>query len=292
MITVLKKRIYSGLTIFVVLLLALFWAPAVSLGVVLATLATLAMMEFYQFLELMQIPAFRITGAVFGVILIAVTWVVTVFNLSREWETAVLAGIVMILLLRQLPQKYNGQPMATIACTLLGLLYVPFLCNYFTKLAFTWEPPGLLGRMGFTGQVLIFYLVSVVKVSDSGAFMIGSQIGRHKLIPRISPKKTWEGFLGGIGAGLAVSLLVFFSLQGQFGQITLRLHDAVILGILLPVLGTGGDLIESLLKRAAGTKDSSTVIPGMGGTLDVLDSLLMAAPALYFYVQWFLVRGP
>jgi phosphatidate cytidylyltransferase len=135
---------------------------------------------------------------------------------------------------------------------------------------------------------LCFYLIAVVKSSDICAFVVGSWIGKHKLFPRLSPKKTWEGFFGGMILGLVVSLLLFLAANGHFGNKMMTLTDAVILGLLLPVFGLGGDLIESMFKRAAGAKDTGAIVPGMGGLLDVLDSLLVAVPFFYFYVLWFL----
>jgi len=291
--TALNKRIVSGLCLGAAFLLVANWAPSLSICALLCAIATVALLEFYQLLDAMTIPSFRIMGVAVSILLIAGTW------LSLTLKTAVLAGeheliilfiIIIAVLIRQFPQKNNDQPLATMACTLFGILYVPFLFNYFTKLAFTWECPSWLAPIGPTGLLFVFYLIAVVKFTDIGAFVIGSRLGRHKLIPRISPSKTWEGFFGGVAAGLLVSLGVYFLVGGHFGVITMRIYDAIILGILLPVMGTVGDLTESMLKRAANSKDTGHLIPGMGGALDVLDSLLFAAPALYIYIK-FLLAG-
>lgn len=291
----LHQRLISGPLILAAVVAAGYWAPSVSICIVLATIATLALLEFYHLLDLGGIPSFRIMGAVFSVALIAATWASYSLNrafLAGEQELVVMFSLVIAILVRQFPQKYNDQPLATMACTLLGFLYVPFLFNYFTKLAFSWEPTGWLGTANPSGRLLVFYLIAVVKFTDVGAFAVGSRWGRHKLIPRISPGKTWEGFFGGILAGLATSLVFRWIVGGQFGAVTLHVHDAIGLGLLLPVMGTFGDLTESMLKRAANAKDSSGIVPGMGGLLDVLDSLLFAAPALFIYVKWFLVTMP
>jgi phosphatidate cytidylyltransferase len=293
--TNLQKRLISGPLILAGLLAAAYWLPSVGGCVLLVMIAGLALMEFYHLLDLAGIPSFRVLGVLFSVLLIAATWASSTFNaigLVGEQELAVMFSLVIAILLRQFPQKYNNQPLATIACTLLGFLYVPFLFNYFTKLAFSWEPVGLLGAVSATGRLLVFYLIAVVKFTDVGAFAVGLVLGRHKLIPRISPAKTWEGFFGGILAGLLVSLVFRWLVDGQFGSVTMHVHDAIGLGILLPVVGTFGDLTESMLKRAANAKDSSALVPGMGGLLDVLDSLLFAVPVLYLYVKIFLAVGP
>ena len=286
--TRLTKRIVSGLSLGAAFLLVVNWVPSLSICALLCAIATIALLEFYQLLDAMTIPSFRIMGVAVSILLIAGTWLTLTLKtavLAGEHELIILFIIIIAVLIRQFPQKYNDQPLATMACTLFGILYVPFLFNYFTKLAFTWECPSWLNPIGSTGRLLVFYLIAVVKFTDIGAFVIGSRLGRHKLISRISPSKTWEGFIGGVAVGLLVSLCVYFLLGGQFGVITMRIYDAIILGILLPVMGTVGDLTESMLKRAANSKDAGHLIPSMGGALDVLDSLLFGAPALYMYIK-------
>jgi phosphatidate cytidylyltransferase len=142
---------------------------------------------------------------------------------------------------------------------------------------------------------VILYLIVVVKASDVGAYLVGSTCGRHKMFPRISPGKTWEGLAGGFVAGILASLALFWlwenpaseSHTAELGRLTLTFGHALFLGAFLAAIGVIGDLVESLLKRSAGLKDSGCIFPGMGGILDVLDSLLFAAPALYFYLRWF-----
>lgn len=286
-----SKRLVSGVFLAGGVAAAAFWAPSVSVAVVLCTVATLAIMEFYHLLDAMAIPSFRIMGAVASVLLIAGTWAsftLETASLAAEHELIVLFAALIAVLIRQFPQKNNEQPLATMACTLFGIMYVPFLFNYLTKLLFAWDTPGPLSPVGPTGRLLVLYLVAVVKCTDIGAYAVGSRLGRHKLFPRVSPRKTWEGFFGGVGAGLLVSVLVQIVSGGRLGRVTLTLADAAVLGLVLPVMGTVGDLAESLVKRAADRKDSSTLVPGMGGALDILDSLLFAAPTLYIYLSRFL----
>lgn len=286
--TGLNKRITSGLCLGAAFLITANWAPSLSICALLCAIATVAVLEFYQLLDAMVIPSFRIMGVVASILLIAGTWLSLTMRTAAQagdYELMILFVAIIAILIRQFPQKNNGQPLATMACTLLGILYVPFLFNYFTKLVFTWECPTWLNPIGTTGLWLVFYLIAVVKLTDIGAFITGRRFGRHKLIPRISPGKTWEGFVGGVATGLLVSLCVFYVAVGHFGLITMQMHDAIILGILLPIMGTVGDLVESMLKRAANNKDSGRLLPGMGGALDLLDSLLFGAPALYIYVK-------
>lgn len=290
----LKWRVTSGLTAGAIVLAAAFYLPAAGVVLLLAVIAAAATLEFYRLLDAAGIPSFRVVGALSAVTLVATTgWSLLAKNVhgmpAFEAEVLVLFLTVIAVLLRQFPQKHNTQPLATVACTLLGILYVPMLFNFFTKLALTWGETNAWRTVSATGVALPIYLIVVVKATDIGAYFTGMRLGRHKLIPRISPGKTWEGFAGGILSGLLTSLIFYFAGHGRLGLAEWSLIDAVTLGIMLPLLGTVGDLTESLLKRAAGAKDSGVVVPGMGGLLDVLDSLLFAAPALYFYVNLVLI---
>jgi phosphatidate cytidylyltransferase len=267
------------------------YLPPLGDWILLLALSCLGQLEFYELLHKSGIPNFWVIGLISGVALISATFFAlgpeagSVANAYR-WENIVLLVSVMAVFIRQFPQKYNTTPIQTIACTLFGILYVPFMLNFITRLAFTWNVVTSRVVVDECGRLLILYLIIVVKCTDIGAYTVGRLFGRHKLCPRISPGKTIEGFFGGIAFALAASLLFCHFTGYQFGcELTLRLRDAIILGVLLAVAGTVGDLFESLMKRAANTKDSSTVIPGMGGVLDVIDSLLFGAPVLYAYMK-------
>ena len=123
------------------------------------------------------------------------------------------------------------------------------------------------------------------KFTDIGAYLVGCAIGRHKLIPRISPGKSWEGVFGGVLVGTLVGTLYVWGLRDVFAPLGLTWLRALPLGLVLSVCAVVGDLTESLFKRAANVKDSGGVVPGMGGTLDVLDSILFTAPAVYLFLR-------
>jgi phosphatidate cytidylyltransferase len=154
-------------------------------------------------------------------------------------------------------------------------MYVPWLLNFIQKINF-FSPP-------VQGHYYLLYFVLVTKLSDCGAYMVGSLIGKHKMIPRISPGKTWEGFAGAIVVSTAASVL-FAALAGSHLAGMTPGH-AVILGVILSISAVVGDLIESLFKREAGLKDSGRLFPGIGGILDLLDSLLFNAPLMYLYLR-------
>ena len=278
----LKDRIGSGLLMGLAVIAMAFWMPPIGVLLVLLLLCGLALWEFYGLLDASGIPHFKFVGLLGGWALITVTWLSLLKpdGAPHDSDWLVLFATVTLIFLRQFPQKNNPRPLMTIAGTLLGVMYVPFLFNFFTKLLMTWGEAG--------GRWMLVYMIVVVKLTDVGAYFAGCNLGRHKLIPRISPAKTWEGCVGGILAGTLASILFYVIADGRMGGVPMTLGDSLCMGVLLAVTGIVGDLTESLFKRAAGMKDSGRIIRGMGGLLDVLDSLLFAAPAMYAYVRFFM----
>jgi phosphatidate cytidylyltransferase len=180
-----------------------------------------------------------------------------------------------------------------------ALLFEPDLGSALTSQALTWLAALYLG-LGFgfqlklflftdttlpnTGGRLILALYLIVWLGDSAASFVGSLLGRHKLAPRVSPKKTWEGALGNLAGNLAAACVIKLTVCSQWTWV-----DVVAIALLLGVVGQLGDLVESTWKRSAGVKDSNlggVAIPGHGGMLDRVDSLVFAAPALYAYVHF------
>lgn len=289
----LKHRIISGGLWIVGVFVFAYFVPQVWVWVGIAIVSAVGQLEFYSMMDKSGIPVYRVVGVLCGTALITATY----FTAGPEagqmaagyrWENVVLLASLIAVFVRQFPQKLNPKPMETIGGTLIGILYVPFLINYITRLAFAWTGTDSAMRMGATGSALFVFLVLVVKVTDIGAFTAGSLFGRHKLFPRISPGKTWEGFLGGVIFAVATSWALYHINAGRFGSLAFHFDDAIILGALLSIAGTVGDLFESLIKRTAGVKDSGVLFPGMGGLLDVIDSLLFGGPILYGYVCLFM----
>ena len=278
----LKHRIVSGVLMSGLLLAAIFFFPPWAVFLILMAVCALALLEFYALLDANQIRHFKVVGTVSGLGLVAVTWLVSQRNpsLVSEAETMMLFASMAAIFFRQISYKDTNQATALMAGSLLGILYVAFLFNSIVKILALAE--------GTPGRLLVLYLAAVVKFTDMGAYFVGCAIGRHKLIPRISPAKSWEGLFGGILAGVGASFGFLHVVHHQLGPFTFTRVDAAVLGVGLAIAGVIGDLIESVLKRAAGVKDSGRIIQGMGGILDVLDSLLFAAPLLYLYLRFFL----
>lgn len=190
----------------------------------------------------------------------------------------------------QLRHPIRGlESLLAVAATVLGFIYIAFLFNFAARVTFLApganEVPGLVG---LPGAFLLLWLLAVTKFADMGAYIVGSMIGRHKMIPHVSPGKTWEGF----GGALLFSQLAACGLYALFPQHLAVLHGwghVIFLGLLLSVLAVVGDLAESVFKRAINAKDSGRMLPGIGGSLDLIDSICFTAPALYFYLKWVLL---
>ena len=133
-----------------------------------------------------------------------------------------------------------------------------------------------------TGAWLVFTIFGSIWACDTGAYFVGSSIGRHKLFPRVSPKKSWEGAIG----GLLTAILVCVGLKILLMPHLLRFIDCIVIGSIVGIFGQISDLIESLFKRDAGVKDSSNILPGHGGILDRFDNPIFVVPMVYLYLKW------
>jgi phosphatidate cytidylyltransferase len=184
---------------------------------------------------------------------------------------ALTIGTLIAATLRGAPfEKMIG----SVGSTLLGVLYVPLLGSHLVAL-----------RTGFTPELsadLLSFFFLVLMGSDAGAYYTGRALGKRKLAPSISPGKTWEGAVGGIIAALAMAALAHFWFFRQ-----LPLKYMLPLAGTMALLGIFGDLAESALKRGAGAKDAANILPGHGGILDRLDSLLFNAPVIYYFARFY-----
>ncbi|MBI3879757.1 MAG: phosphatidate cytidylyltransferase [Verrucomicrobia bacterium] len=292
----LVRRFSSTVVLWTVVLASLFSehkiiADYLFLGFMVA-LAWLGLREFYNLVEKRGLVCFDHSGIAVGVLMIASTffYVQRVYGRyghaakANDFETGILVIFVLGLCVRQFVSKRNTEGIVAISTTLFGLMYVPWLLNFIQKIKFF----PLVNGVEFSGSLYVFYFILVTKFSDMGAYVTGSLIGRHKMIPRISPAKTWEGFGGAIvfsvGGSLAFAHFAGKNLAGM------TLVHAAILGVILSVSAVVGDLIESLFKREAGVKDSGKFFPGIGGVLDLLDSILFNAPLMYLYLRHVLMR--
>jgi phosphatidate cytidylyltransferase len=288
------RRLASTLVLWAVILVGLFsgnkllsdWVFIIILG----TLAIAGQLEFYEMMAKRDLVCFKATGLSGGVLLMFGTfahfqgWLGIADSPARvnDFVASLLILFVLGMCVRQFVSRSNTAGILAISTTLFGLMYVPWLLNFVQEINFF---PGL----GGDGRYYVLYFILVTKFSDMGAYAVGSLIGRHKMIPRISPAKTWEGFAGAIlvSVGASVAYAHFFAAR-LYGMNTLH---AVIIGAVLSMTAVVGDLIESLFKREAGVKDSGAFFPGIGGVLDLLDSLLFNAPIMYLYLRHILTHS-
>jgi phosphatidate cytidylyltransferase len=297
---ILLRRSVSTVVLWTVILAALFSGiPLVSDGIFLILIALLALaglIEFYGIADKRGMVNFKWSGLIGGLLLMVGTFLNVTGHLGtggpagsparvNDFETTFLILFVLGLCVRQFVSKKNTAGLTAIATTLFGLMYVPWLLNFIQKISFFPFPPG---SPADAGKYFLLYFILVTKFSDMGAYAVGSLIGKHKMIPRISPGKTWEGFGGAIlvSTGGSLAFVHFFGAK----MVGMNYLHAIVLGVVLSVAAVIGDLIESLFKREAGVKDSGKLFPGIGGILDLLDSLLFNAPLMYLYLRHILTH--
>jgi phosphatidate cytidylyltransferase len=220
-----------------------------------------------------------------GLTVLAPAWASTTSVNSLGWLAVGLAAALLIAIVGEL-QHFTSSGTATtnLALTSFAILYAGGLMGFLVQLRLLGGPPS--GSDGRWGMLALISLVATVKVSDIGQYTVGRLIGRHKLAPAVSPGKTWEGAVGGVVFAIVAAWVVFHwgtHLIVATTGVTSSPVAIIAFAVAVAIAGMIGDLAESMLKRDAGVKDSSTWMPGFGGVLDLLDSLLGAAPVAYVY---------
>ena len=283
-------RFISTVALWSIALLIAFSGFEILFWLLISVFGLIALLEFYGMLDHKGLPNFKITGMICGVVMLGGSF----YYFSKigpagsyDFEIAVLLFFLLTVFTRQMFARLrHDEPLQTMAYTLFGLLYVLWLFNFTTKILYL-TPRSSTGAV--TGQFYVLYLIAVTKFGDMGAYLTGSAIGRHLMTPHISAKKTWEGFFGALGFALLCSLMLFKLMPGHLSALTWT--HATILGLLLGFGAVVGDLAESIIKRSTDVKDSGSLLPGIGGALDLVDSLLFTAPLLFFYLR-LVIRVP
>lgn len=234
-------------------------------GVVVTLFIVGGLYEYFSMLEKKGINPYKYFGIGMGMIIpISITFR---FELTRGWELLFIVIALLFLILMQFKRRKNSGSIVDISTTVFGIIYVAWFFSFLIKIRY------MEHGLGYLAAILL-----ITKSGDIGAYLIGSRFGKQPFMPRISPKKTIEGSLGGIFfnilAGLAAKPLL------GFGYLHL-----IVLSICVGILGQLGDLSESMMKRDCEVKDSGSVFPGMGGVLDEIDSLLFIVPVFYFYMS-------
>ncbi len=291
------KRIATAVVLIPIVMLLVLRAPVPVLAVFAAAVALVTVQEFLKLAEPygvqpLRLPTYIFVGLLFA--LLAVTAAETPqvsalkFVLGVAFASAIAPFIFLTIAMRR-AQLSGAYPAA--AASSFAFVYIALPMAMLVQL-----------RQQWAGAFWLLYLLLVVWAGDIFAYFVGRSVGRHLMAPRISPKKTWEGAAASLAASLVVGTLLFtYALQissfllrigliqrrdGLFGLENRELWPIILLTVVLNTAAQLGDLVESLIKRGAGVKDSGNILPGHGGMLDRIDALLFAAPVLWFYAAW------
>lgn len=267
------KRAISGL-LFVVVLTACIFIHPFCFFALFFVINILGIMEFSHMAKVISITINRPMCLICGSLLFTAGFVHNYFGYTDGYLYFLLSTFALGIAELYRKHTHAFQNLAfgiyvlfyfTLPFTLL--VYFPYICTG------KWQPD------------IIFFPFLLVWFNDTFAYLSGSKFGKHKLFPRISPKKSWEGAIGGGIATLAAGIVLAPYIEG------LNITDCIVISLLVIVFGSFGDLIESMFKRCIEIKDSGHIMPGHGGVLDRLDSILFALPAIFVYLAWTANRG-
>ena len=232
-------------------------------------ISLIALWEFYNMVILMGHRPMKYLGMFIDTILFLLVFYICSRNQPLSFILFIVPAIVFVFILELYRNKSN--PMSNISFTLLGILYISLPLTLFNKLAFYFSQE-------YTYQIILGFFI-LLWINDVFAFIFGISFGKHKLFERISPKKSWEGFFG----GTLMTLITAYFLGIPF--FLLSRADWIIIGLIISIAGVFGDLAESLFKRSAKLKDSGKILPGHGGMLDRIDSVLLSGPLVFAYLM-------
>jgi phosphatidate cytidylyltransferase len=263
----LYKRVISGLLFLPIFYIVAWELPPVYFTALVLAAVAVGQYEFYRMAQARGSHPLHALGIAVGALMVLEFYHPLFPELGTFLPVAASALLIMIARLFS-PRPVDGA-IEDAASTFLGVFYVAMLFAYQVGI-----------RTGEDGKQWLVFLYFIIWASDIGAYSIGIPFGKHRLYEKVSPKKSLEGLLGSLVASAAMALLCRSWFMPRIGA-----GEAISIALTLAVVGTVGDLVESLFKRAAGVKDSGTIIPGHGGVLDRMDSMLFAAPVLYYYLR-------
>jgi len=269
------KRILTAVIVLPFLIASILIPSLWWLFVLLAAASfVLALWEFYLLAKRLQLKPDPVPGFVAGAALITIS----IQNEPVLNLFLFLLTIIVLVIATLISAMLRGAPfdkmIASSGATILGVLYIALLGTHLVLVRTGFEPK-------LSAHLLSFFFL-VLMGSDTGAYYTGRAIGKHKLAPKISPGKTWEGAFGGVAAALAMAVLAHYWFFRE-----LPLKWMLPLAFVMSIVGILGDLVESALKRSASAKDAANILPGHGGLLDRLDSLLFNAPLIYYFARFY-----
>ena len=260
----LKKRVITSVVLFPLLVVAI-WFGQPWFTIFVAFLALGAFYEFYNMVAKSRVNPLTIFGLFWTLLFIISPHLDWAFTTPILLASAVILPLCWLLLFRR-----RNELFARWIWTTTGILYIGWLFSHLVSL-----------RYLDNGRDWAFLTIFTIIGSDTFAYFIGRAIGKHRLAPYISPSKTWEGAIGGILGSIIVSIIMT-----QILNIPVGYGGAILLGLVISIFGQIGDLVESLLKRNMNVKDSSNFLPGHGGFLDRIDSVVFASVVVYYYLVW------
>jgi phosphatidate cytidylyltransferase len=268
----LATRIIVGLIAFGIFLFCIF-TDQVGFLVFFGFTLVVGLMEFYNLIDMGGFKPQRLTGYILGITMFLGNGLVTFYDYPQKFFLFPLLCLFLILPIELYRKREH--PFTNIAHGLLGIIYVAIPVTLLINIVHPSD------EIGYNPLFFVGWLMLILS-SDSGAYLAGTAFGKHKLFERISPKKSWEGAIGGLL--MSIAFAVGFSYFLDF----LTVWEWIGLSVISVVAGIYGDLVESLLKRNVGAKDSGTLLPGHGGVLDRLDSIVLATPFAFVYLKIFL----
>jgi phosphatidate cytidylyltransferase len=260
------RRVYTAVILAPLIYAVIRYLPPITFIVLVFIVGATALYEFYRlfFQE-------RTNRVLIGIgLLTLVNLLASVYWQGTSMEM-LFFGAAAALIVPLVTRKNVQHNLIDSAVTLFGVVYIGIALSYL-----------ILIRAFPQGESLVLFILLVTWAADTGAYYVGKTFGRHPLVPSISPKKTVEGLLG----GLVFAIIAVYACRSWVLHFDLSMMTCLILGSLLTITGLVGDLAESALKRSTGVKDSSGLLPGHGGMLDRIDSLLFTAPAFYYYIRY------
>ena len=262
------NRILTALVAIPLLLVLILLGSSFHFFLLICAVAAIGLYEYFGFALPAEQRWARVLGGLLGMCVFLAA------SRAPDWFTGHVFGITLLVLLIStlFYEKETTRGLDDAGQILLGIFYAGFLLSYLVHI-----------RDLEFGSKWILTLLVATWAQDTGAYFAGRWLGRNKLFPRVSPGKTWEGAIGGLLAsvlGMVLARLIYFP--------HLTLFDCVFLGVGVGIVGPLGDLCQSMMKRSRGVKDSGRILPGHGGMLDRLDSLLFTAPFMYYYIKYYI----
>jgi phosphatidate cytidylyltransferase len=239
--------------------------------IVVIIIALLGLKELYNIADKQGYRPSYILGTILILYFIFIS-VYDIYSFNHHIKNIIITFFILLSFIIQLFRKDHSKVLAEISITIFGSIYLGYLLSFMIKIK---DLPN--------GNYYLISLLIITWVNDIGAYLIGSYFGKNKIFPKISPKKTIEGSIGGI----ILSIATTFALKKW---LNLTFNELISLGLIIAIIAQIGDIFESVLKRGSGVKDSGTLIPGQGGVLDCFDSLIFTAPVFYYYITLLIIN--